>query len=246
MPVAKSYKELKQLCEPYEKNGKEYVKVLSKSGTEREVRWYSWEEYLKQNPNEKPPYELGMCGGRKLDTLKNVIGFRYGSITLVRGDTDSFKAWLSEQGATYRTFWGWAFESGIEIPNLPAGLRTYQLEWKDISLSDDQLKPQDQIEAHINSLIYGNSTSEWVGSVGERLDLNLTVKQIVELSKGAYGVSYFHVFTDDKGNEFTWNTTSKRLEENTLYTLRGTVKAHSKYKGRKQTTLTRCAVDKTV
>lgn len=242
MPVAKSYKGFEQ-GEPYEKNGKEYIKI-NKNGSIREVRWYSWEEYLKKYPDEKPPYELGVCGGRKLGTLRNAIGFRNGPITLVRGDTESVRAWLSEQGATYRTFWGWAFESDKEVPILPSGFRTYTLKWEDISLDDDHLKPQDQIEEHINSLIYGDSTSKWQGQVGERLSLQLTVKQIVELTKGAYGTSYFHVFSDSAGNEYTWNTTSKRLEINNTYSLKGTVKAHQKYKGKEQTTLTRCALDK--
>lgn len=245
MPVAKSYKDLEQVGEPFDKNNKQYVKIIGKNGKEREVRWYSWEEYLKLYPEEKPPYETGLCGGRKLNTLKNVLGFCDGFITLVRGDTESMRVWLSEQGATYRTFWGWAFESDKKIPILPTGLRTYSLQWADVSLDDDHLKPQDQIEEHINSLIFGLSPSKWQGQLGERLSLQLTVKQIIELTKGVYGTSYFHVLADSAGNEYTWNTTSKRLEIDKTYDLKGTVKAHQKHKGKEQTALSRCALDKT-
>ena len=46
--VAKSYQSLKQIGEPYYKNGKQYVVVLNENtGNKREVRWYTESEYVK-------------------------------------------------------------------------------------------------------------------------------------------------------------------------------------------------------
>ena len=51
--VAKSFQSLRQIGEPYTKNGRQYVKVEKKSGGEREVRWYTEAEYAKMYPDEK-------------------------------------------------------------------------------------------------------------------------------------------------------------------------------------------------
>jgi hypothetical protein len=55
-----------------------------------------------------------------------------------------------------------------------------------------------------------------------------------------YGVSYKHIMRDLKGNVFTWQSSTYRLNENTRYQISGTVKAHTEYRGIKQTQLTRC------
>ena len=51
--VAKSYQKLEQLCDPYEVNGKMYVKVRMKNGNEKTVRAYSEAEYRRYNPEVK-------------------------------------------------------------------------------------------------------------------------------------------------------------------------------------------------
>jgi hypothetical protein len=51
--VAKSYQGLKELSEPFEKNGKMYITIETKSGLSKMVRWYSEREYAKMYPDEK-------------------------------------------------------------------------------------------------------------------------------------------------------------------------------------------------
>ena len=52
--VAKSYQGLEILCEPYElAKGRLYVKVRTKSGANKEVRWYTEAEYAKMYPEAK-------------------------------------------------------------------------------------------------------------------------------------------------------------------------------------------------
>lgn len=55
-----------------------------------------------------------------------------------------------------------------------------------------------------------------------------------------YGVSYKHIMRDLKGNVFTWQSSTYRLEESHTYKISGTVKAHTEYRDIKQTQLTRC------
>jgi hypothetical protein len=49
---------------------------------------------------------------------------------------------------------------------------------------------------------------------------------------------------DDKGNQFKWFASKySGMEVGKTYKIRGTVKAHDEYQGRKQTALTRCKVE---
>lgn len=81
--------------------------------------------------------------------------------------------------------------------------------------------------------------SEHVGTVKARLDLALRVTAVHDVT-GIYGTTSIHTMLDAKGNVFKWFASSERLEIGTLYNVRGTVKAHGEYKGRKETVLTRC------
>ena len=83
--------------------------------------------------------------------------------------------------------------------------------------------------------------SNYVGEIKDRLDLNLTLFNIIEL-EGYYGLSYLYLFKDNEGNIFKWITASKKLENNTAYKIKATIKNHEEYKGIKQTVLTRCKV----
>ena len=50
--VAKSFQNMEMLTEPFEENGRMYIKVRNpKTGTERKVRWYTEKEYNKMYPD---------------------------------------------------------------------------------------------------------------------------------------------------------------------------------------------------
>lgn len=72
------------------------------------------------------------------------------------------------------------------------------------------------------------------------LDLALRVTAVHDVT-GIYGTTSIHTMLDEKGNVFKWFASSERLEIGTLYNVRGTVKVHDEYKGRKETVLTRCS-----
>lgn len=246
MAVAKSYKELTQHGEPYEKNGKMYIVVECKNGHRKEVRWYTDAEYAKMYPDDAPKFpskEFGSCGGRKTRPTKEVLGFKEGYIWVFKGDTYPLVEWFRENGANFRTFWGWNFTSEQELPNLPAGIEAKKLMWESVAFVDeDVLRPQSAIDEAMAELIYDESPSTYVGAVGDRLDLTLTVKKAIELADGYYGPSTMHIFTDEKGNEYVWTTGARKLTEGETYFIKGTVKDHKMYKKTKQTVLTRCNV----
>ena len=169
------------------------------------------------------------------------LGFgEAGYIMICKGDTYAYKNWLKEQGACYRKWWGWAFASSIPLPELPAGITAVRLDWNKVCDANGvNLLPEEQVKLVVDSLIYDPTPSKYVGSVGDRLDLTLTVQRVIDLD-GYYGLSHMHIMIDADENIFVWTTASKKLETGKTYHVRGTVKEHRTYRNIQQTCLTRC------
>jgi hypothetical protein len=241
MPVAKSYAGLEILCEPYTLDkGRQYVKVRTKSGASKQVRWYSDKEYAKMYPAEtrstEPATEI-------IRPLKEVLGFKEGYITIFKGDTYNYLEWFRRSTARFARYWGWYFVSDEPMPaEYPYELEPVYLKWEDVSTPDgNALLPEDQVKAIVDSIIYDPGEGEFVGEVGERLEIYAYLKRVIELENG-FGVSWMHIWEDDLGNEYTWTTSSKRLEDDKEYHFKGTVKKHTIYRNRKQNVLTRCTI----
>ena len=240
MPVAKSYVALEQTCEPYKKNSRWYVRVRQASGAEKEVRWYSDAEYEKMYPDEANPETV-----KRIRSVKDVLGFSKGYITIFKGDTYPLLDWFqAEPKCRYHNFWGWYVVSEDELPQtIPAGITPVQLKWEDVAIVDeDCLKSETLVRQAVDATIYEPSASQPQGEVGERLDRTLTVKKVTQL-ENYFGTSTFYLFEDESGNEYCWTTSARQLDLGETYEVRGTVKAHQVYKGKKQTVLTRCKVN---
>ena len=237
MAVAKSYQELEIVGDVFVSSGRQYVNVKLKSGKLKTVRWYSDSEYRKMYPE-------AVAIDRSTDPYykpqKEVLGFTKGYITIFKGDTYAEIDWFRASIARYARWWGWYIISTEEIPeDLPAGIEPIQLSWDLVGQEDGNLKPEHLVKEAVESIIYDESESEYVGSIGERLDLYLTVERTIELD-GAYGRSTMHIMRDDCGNLFVWTTASKSWSAGTEHHIKGTVKDHRKYKNECQTVLTRC------
>lgn len=86
-------------------------------------------------------------------------------------------------------------------------------------------------------------TSEHIGEIGQRLTLKVTYIHTASWDN-QFGTQYIHKFVDESGNILTWKTTSYIPEQyQTEFTLTGTVKEHSEYKGDKQTVMARCKLN---
>ena len=237
MAVAKSYQELEIVGDVFVSSGRQYVNVKLKSGKLKTVRWYSDSEYRKMYPE-------AVAVDRSTDPYykpqKEVLGFTKGYITIFKGDTYAEIDWFRASIARYARWWGWYIISTEEIPeDLPAGIEPIQLSWDLVGQEDGNLKPEHLVKEAVESIIYDESESEYVGAIGERLDLYLTVERTIELD-GAYGRSTMHIMRDDCGNLFVWTTASKSWSAGTEHHIKGTVKDHRKYKNECQTVLTRC------
>lgn len=235
MPVAKSYAGLPIEEGPYQVNGRMYCKVRQNSGALRQVRWYSDAEYKRMYPGE---VVHAVDPNRK--TQKDILGFEKGYITIFRGDTYGNKEWFKRSIARYCKWWGWYIVSTDTVPEiLPEAVEAVVLLWELVGKEDGTLLPDHMIEEALAPLLYDASPSEFMGAIGERLELTLTVRKAIEVS-GAFGISTMHIMEDDNQNVFVWSTAAKNWSEGSVHKLRGTVKDHRVYKNCKQTVLTRC------
>lgn len=237
--VAKSFQNMKQLGEPFCEKGKMYVKVQNeKSGAVRKVRWYTEAEYAKMYGEKvETPVKV-------FNTQKQVLGFENGYVTIFKGDTYANLEWFQKSIARYCKWWGWYIISTAEIPSdLPCGIEPIRLNWELVGEESGALKSDNLIKPIIDALLYDKTNSKYVGKVGERLDLTLTVVA-VHRSTSRYGETSIHYMEDSSGNQFLWNTTSKTLEIDNKYHIRGTVKDHKIIRNVETTVLTRCALAK--
>lgn len=238
MPVAKSFQSFEMLTEPYIVSGKQYIKVRNpKTGTERQVRWYSASEYAKLYPEMKP---IIQSQDAFYKPQKEALGFTKGYITIFKGDTHAYIDWFRASIARYARWWGWYIISTEEIPaDLPDGLEPIQLPWDIVGNDDGKLKPESVVQKAVEAIIYDAGTSEFMGEIGERVELTLTVTRAIEIENN-YGHSMMHIMEDDCGNVYVWTTAAKSWPEGAVKNVRGTIKDHRTYKNTKQTVLKNC------
>ena len=233
--VAKSYQGLEQTCEPYTVNGRMYVKIRTKSGAEKQVRAYSEKEFLRLWGDMAPQAQSSST-----KSLKEVLGFTKGYITIFAGETYAALEWFRYSPARFHKLFGWYFTSTEELPqDVPSCIEPKQLLWAKVAKDDNTLLPDAAVLAAVNELIYPPSTSQFVGEVGKRIERVLTVKRAIPI-EGNYSPSTMHIMIDEEGNEFVWVTSARTLEQGMIYNVRGTVKAHKVYQNTRQTYLTRC------
>lgn len=233
--VAKSYQGLPFVSEPYEMNGKEYIKVRMKNGTIKQVRSYSEKEYAKYNPEVKII--------KPAKSRRDILGFgEQGFIWIFKGETYENLDWFRASPCRYTRVWGWYLPSDIEMPDpIPTNVEPIKLDWTDVSL-DDQLIPEDQIVKVVDGMLYDAGESRHVGSIGDRVEFDGTCTRAT-INQSQFGISYFYVFESDEGNIFTWGTSARSLDEGARYHVRGTVKEHTTFRNTQQTVLTRCKVE---
>lgn len=240
--VAPSFQAFEMLCEPYEVNGKQYIKVRNpRTGTERQIRFYSEAEYRKLYPDSDAKASIEE---KKKDKyyrpLRDVLGFSKGYITIF-GNTDHENDYfMLNKNCRYAVRWGWYVPSEKEIPDdLPDEVISYRLNYASVFLDPDTLKPEAEITKAVDALIYEPSPSQFVGTIGERIEIDVIVINSVRL-ENQYGISTLHVFEDAQKNQYIWATSAKSWAIGTAHHIRGTIREHRAFRGANQTVLTRC------
>ena len=97
-----------------------------------------------------------------------------------------------------------------------------------------------KVEEAEEELKASKSTSEYLGSEGDKVSLEVTYSHSAEF-ESEFGTKHIYSFKDDNGNQIIWkSTTYIEQDYGTRFILSGTIKAHNEYRGIKQTILTRC------
>lgn len=143
MAVAPSFQDFEKLCEPFLKNGRQYIKVRNpKTQNTREVRWYTDAEYAKAYPPK-------ITDNRFFNGLKEARGYDKGPIIVIRNNKPSDEDWLGESCARYAVGVGWYITSTQSVPpDAPAHFKYLLLSWEESRDGDDNhIKNGKQLQA---------------------------------------------------------------------------------------------------
>lgn len=217
------------------------------------VRTYEYNQKLINARLEKARKTAGERNAKYLKSRGfSVDGFAW----IVMGKTFEIKDQLKAAGATYRDTFGWHFDHPVE------GFSTIKISIDDIMYvnSDDEAETlaHYQMDGSLTWNLFeieqylkerkaqwekdNAPETEWYGSINDKVTLDVTLKSIRGFD-GTYGWTNIFAFEDNQGHQFIWKTGSYvEVQEGDEVTLKGTIKAHSEYKGIKQTELTRCKV----
>lgn len=230
--VAKSYQSYEVLTEPYTANKRQYVRVRNpKTGNERQVRWYTEKEYTRLYPQQTPQTATS--------TQKEALGFTDNYIIILGDSVENYPKWRKENGARYARWWGWYIPTTLPAPiSYPSGATPITLPWDSVGLPSGQLKPEAQVKEVIESLLY-EPQGDFIGNINDRIEVSIIVSKNIPL-EDSYGSKHLHVMTDANGNEYIWTTSAQNLKEGSQLTIKGKIKDHRTYKGKRQTILTNC------
>lgn len=180
-----------------------------------------------------------------------------GEAWIVMGKTYEIREELKAAGATYRDTFGWHFDHEVEgFPTIKISVDDVMavnsegeaetigyygidgtLSWNDLFDVEMYLKERKAQWEKENA-----PETEWFGSVKDKVNLKVILKTIRGFDT-TFGWTNIFTFEDNQGHQFIWKTGSYvEAQEGDKVTLKGTIKAHSEYKGMKQTELTRCKV----
>lgn len=165
----------------------------------------------------------------------------------VVGNTFEIKDALKALGCKFKPQVGWYAPAALE------GYECQRLTEKEVLTENIfiEWKNKDEITPLWTENIrrIEESTSDWVGEVGERIDIHVTIDRAFESefqrNSGWYGTttSYMYLMHDEAGNVYKWSTSCYYKEKDECH-FKATVKDHAEYKGIKQTVLTRCTLVK--
>lgn len=211
------------------------------------------EEYAEKLEERRRARAIAKTPERNARFLEN-MGFNADGMTwVVLGDTYAIKDELKERGAKYNRTLGWHFAEDVEdyftlevSADEVFSVSEYDGHYMDYSDYGMVREVMDKIEEANIEMNRQNDTTEYVGEVGDRIEMAVTLTRIstFETNYTYCGeLNFIYNFTDADGNVLIWKTTKCIDKEvNDKITLKGTVKAHDEYKGTKQTVLTRCKV----
>lgn len=84
--------------------------------------------------------------------------------------------------------------------------------------------------------------SDWIGEVGERIEVNVESWRLVTMVESYYGKTWLYEFITTDGNIIKWWTSKWIDEDSSIDWLRAKVKKHEEYRGVKSTVVNYCKI----
>lgn len=231
MPVAKTYAHMEIQGEPFSENKRMYVNVLAPKGIKK-VRWYSDAEYARMYPNEvKDEPEFNAY---------RAFGFNDSDyITLYKGRNVEEWAENDRHNIWNNLIFGYYTPGRLELPNLSNGIEAVQLKWKQITAKDNSMKPVEEVQKIVQSLIGMVSNSEYQGEEGTWIQKEVVVRE-KKSRDSHYGEKHTYVLVDAENNTYVWETNTKDYAIDVAVSLKMKVKEHKEINGEKVTVVWYC------
>ena len=231
MPVAKTYAYMEIQGEPFSENKRMYVNVLAPKGIKK-VRWYSDAEYARMYPNEvKDEPEFNAY---------RAFGFNDSDyITLYKGRNVEEWAENDRHNIWNNLIFGYYTPGRLELPNLSNGIEAVQLTWKQIAAKGNSMKPVEEVQKIVQSLIGMISNSEYQGEEGTWIQKEVVVRE-KKSRDSRYGEKHTYVLMDAENNTYVWETNTKDYAINVAISLKMKVKEHKEINGEKVTVVWYC------
>ena len=226
-------------------NGSGYIKKEVRLYTEKEAeRMEAANERarVKREEERRAKMEAEFEQNKAKWLEKN--GFNKESKTyVVTGDSYSIKDELKSAGFIYDPVLRWHKADPGSYADRCVEISLEEVcEWSAWGEAHYLISAQDYVNKKICPAEDAESTSEWVGTIGEKYLDTVTL-----VRKGwcdtRFGGSNIYTFKDADGNEIVWFTSTRLAKEvGDTFKMRATVKTHNEYKGKKNTVVTRAKV----
>lgn len=231
MPVAKTYAHMEIQGEPFSENKRMYVNVLAPKGIKK-VRWYSEAEYARMYPNEvKDEPEFNAY---------RAFGFNDSDyITLYKGRNVEEWAENDRRNIWNNLIFGYYTPGRLELPNLTDGIEAVQLKWEQVAAKGNTMKPAEEVQKIVQSLIGMVSNSEYQGEEGTWIQKEVVVRE-KKSRDSRYGEKHTYVLVDAENNTYVWETNTKDYAIDVAVSLKMKVKEHKEINGEKVTVVWYC------
>lgn len=154
-----------------------------------------------------------------------------------QAEADAAIEWAKSLDVSLSEFnWNMKFIASSEVLKSNFGIAAY--------IAEGYRRQKAQTAEEELRLTNNPSLTEYIGNVGDKLNLNVALAARVGSYDTQFGVTFIYKFTTDDNHICVWNT-ERFIEDKDLEnvkTIKGTVKAQKTFRGEAQTVLTRCKI----
>ena len=219
-------------------------------GTKMLVRTVEYQNKLDERRLEKA---RKTAGARNAEYLHRQGFSADGKAWVVMGNTYEIKDQLKAAGCKWSPEFGWHFDHMVDdFAVTEVNINDSVPFWDDSTETIGQYAEDgtlyflssEFIMSYVKSLrekyIADHAPkTEYFGNVGDKVALKVKLLHTTSFDT-VWGTTFVYTFADTNGHQFVWKTSCYLEPEATEFTLRATIKAHSEYRGVRQTELTRC------